>query len=127
MSEENVEVVQYLAGETLLFPDAGTYQVGREALTAWIAFIDAFEEFAVGVDRIIDAGEQVAALVWLCGRGQSSGADVEATLGRLHASGGKNHSMGDDRPSEGRRSRRPFGVGDVTGERGHRTSLARRH
>jgi ketosteroid isomerase-like protein len=105
MSEENVEVVRKLfdyweRGEwasgrelyedrcevvfsTSWFPDAGTYQVGREALTAWIAFIDAFEEFAVGVDRIIDAGEQVAALVWLRGRGQSSGADVEADVGAV--------------------------------------------
>jgi len=40
-------------------------------------------EFAVGADRIIDVGEQVVALVWLRGRGHSSGADVEADVGAV--------------------------------------------
>jgi ketosteroid isomerase-like protein len=105
MSEANVEIVQKVfdyweRGEwargrelyedgcevvfsTSWFPDAGTYPVGREALAAWVAFVDAFVEFAVGADRIIDVGEQVVALVWLRGRGQSSGADVEADVGAV--------------------------------------------
>ncbi|MGE5746427.1 MAG: hypothetical protein ACM33U_04125 [Solirubrobacterales bacterium] len=76
MSEENVEVVRQLwkhwelgdwrggrdltvdgcefVFSTSWFPDAGVYSAGPEAVDAWIAFTEAFEEFATGVDQIID-------------------------------------------------------------------------
>jgi ketosteroid isomerase-like protein len=105
MSEENVEAVRQLfehwergnwgGGRELVddscevvfstawFPDAGVYGVGREAMRAWIAFTEAFEEFATGVDQIVEAGEHVVALAWLRGRGRASGADVDAKVGAV--------------------------------------------
>ena len=105
MSQENVEVVRQLfelweQGEwgggrelcddgcevvfsTSWFPDAGSYTFGREALGAWMAFIEAFEEFALGLDQVVDAGERVVALVWMRGRGRASGADVDAKVGAI--------------------------------------------
>jgi uncharacterized protein len=105
MSQENVEIVRELfehwergdwgGGRELFddncevvfstswFPDAGAYGVGREALRAWIAFTDAFEEFRVVVEQIVEAGEHVVALVWNRGRGRVSGADVDAKVGAV--------------------------------------------
>jgi ketosteroid isomerase-like protein len=103
MSQENVEVVRRLMDHwergdwrggrelfandceivfsTSWFPDAGTYKVGWEAVRAWTDFTDAWEEFEVGVDQIVDAGEYVVALVRNRGRGRASGADVDAEVG----------------------------------------------
>ena len=104
MSEENVEIVRRVfeiwergdwgAGRELFddscefvfstswFPDAGVY-VGREALHAWIDFAGTFEEFATGVDQIVEADEHVVVLAWIRGRGRASGADVDAEVGAL--------------------------------------------
>jgi ketosteroid isomerase-like protein len=103
MSQENVEVVRQLfelweGGDwgggseffddscevvfsPLFFPDAGAYSVGREALRAWMNFIEAFETFATEVEQIVDAGERVVVLSWIRGRGRISGADVDAKVG----------------------------------------------
>src|SRR5262245_38635493 len=103
MSEKNVEVVrglfrywergEWAGGRELVtndceivfstswFPDAGAYEVGREALGAWVAFTNAFEEFSTGYEKLLDTGQQVVALTWLRGRGRSSGADVHAKVG----------------------------------------------
>jgi ketosteroid isomerase-like protein len=104
MSVENVEVVRQLwkhwergdwrAGRDLMgdecefvfsaswFPDAGAYNAGPEALYAWAAFTEAFDELAAGVDQIIEAGEErVVALAWLRGRGRASGVGVDASTG----------------------------------------------
>jgi ketosteroid isomerase-like protein len=105
MSQENVEVVRRVfdhwargdwgSGREFFddrceavfgaswFPEAGTHRVGREALRAWIAFTDAWETFAVGVDQIVDAGEDVVVLASLRGRGRVSGADVDAKVGAI--------------------------------------------
>jgi ketosteroid isomerase-like protein len=105
MSQENVEIVRQLfqlweRGEwgdgrefyddgcevvfsTSWFPDAGIYGVGHEALGAWMAFVDAFEELAVGLDQVVDAGERVVALVSLRARGRASGAAVDAKVGAV--------------------------------------------
>jgi ketosteroid isomerase-like protein len=106
MSEENVEIVRQLwkhwergdwrGGRDLMidecefvfstswFPDAGVYTAGPEAVDAWIAFTEAFEEFATGADQIIEAGEEgVVALAWLRGRGRASGAGVDAKTGAI--------------------------------------------
>jgi ketosteroid isomerase-like protein len=102
MSEEKVEVVrqvlehwerhEWAAGElfderceavfsTAWVPDPGKYHVGREALQAWITFLDSFEEFTLGVDQIVDAEESVVVLSWIRARGRASGADVDAKVG----------------------------------------------
>jgi ketosteroid isomerase-like protein len=106
MSEGNAEVVRQLwkhwergdwrGGRDLMvdecefvfsaswFPDAGAYNAGPEALNAWIAFTEAFEELAAGADQIIEAGEEgVVALAWLRGRGRASGAGVDAKTGAI--------------------------------------------
>ena len=105
MSEENVEIVRELFGywergdwgggrelmvedceiilSTSWFPDAGSYNVGPEALNAWIAFTEAFDELATGPEQIIDVGDAVVALAWLRGRGRVSGAEVDAKTGAI--------------------------------------------
>jgi ketosteroid isomerase-like protein len=66
---------------TSRFPDAGAYGVGREALRAWMNFIEAFETFATEVEQSIDAGDRVVVLSLIRGRGRISGADVDAKVG----------------------------------------------
>ena len=105
MSQENVEAVRLLFehwargdwnwGQELFdddceavfsgswFPEAAAYRVGREAVRAWIGFTEAFETFAVEVEQIVDAGEQVIVLAWIHGRGRASGADVNARTGAI--------------------------------------------
>jgi ketosteroid isomerase-like protein len=70
-----------VAFSTAWVPDPDTYGIGPEALQAWIRFLDSFEEFTIGVDRIVDAGESVVALSWIRARGRASGADVDAKVG----------------------------------------------
>jgi ketosteroid isomerase-like protein len=60
------------------FPDPGAYRIGANALDAWATFTDSFEQVESGVDRVVEAGEQVVALTYVRGRGRSSGASVEA-------------------------------------------------
>jgi ketosteroid isomerase-like protein len=103
MSEESLEVVRQVlehwerhdwAGGRELYdddcgvvfstawvPDPDEYVVGREALGAWIKFLESFEEFTIGVERIVDAGESVVVLSWIRARGRASGADVDAKVG----------------------------------------------
>jgi ketosteroid isomerase-like protein len=105
MSQENVEVVRQVfehwkrgdwrwgreffddgceaVFSTAWFPDAGVYQIGGEALHAWLGFMDSFETFAIGVDKLIDAGEHVVVLARIQGRGRASGADVDAKVGGI--------------------------------------------
>jgi ketosteroid isomerase-like protein len=100
MSEQNVEIAQQLlelwkrgdqgAGRELYddsceivfsaswFPDPGAYRIGDEALDAWATFTDSFEQVESGVDRVVEAGEQVIALTYVRGRGRASGAAVSA-------------------------------------------------
>ena len=68
---------------TSAFPDAGAYGVGRKALRAWMNFTEAFETFAVEVDQIVEAGDQVVVFNWIRGRGRASGADVDASVGAV--------------------------------------------
>jgi ketosteroid isomerase-like protein len=100
MSEQNVEIAQQLlelwkrgdqgAGREFYddsceivfsaswFPDPGAYRIGDEALDAWATFTDSFEQVESGVDRVVEAGEQVIALTYVRGRGRASGAAVSA-------------------------------------------------
>jgi ketosteroid isomerase-like protein len=66
---------------TSAFPDAGTYRGGRVALDAWNRWLDAWEKFGIESVDLIDAGEQVIALIRLQGRGKESGATVVADQG----------------------------------------------
>ena len=105
MSQENVEIVRRLIehweqgdwrwGRDVFdddceavfsaswFPEADRYRVGAEAMRAWTDFTDAFENFDVRLERIIDAGDQVVALTHLEARGQASGAAVDALTGGI--------------------------------------------
>jgi ketosteroid isomerase-like protein len=100
MSQENVEIARQLlelwnrgdqgAGRGFYddsceivfsaswFPDPGAYRIGAEALDAWATFTDEFEQVESGVDRVVEAGEQVVALTYVRGRGRASGAAVSA-------------------------------------------------
>jgi ketosteroid isomerase-like protein len=107
MLQENVEIVRQLLAHwkrndwrggrelvdddcevvfsTSWFPDAGAYRVGREALRAWTNFNEAWKEIEVSVERVVDVGEHVIALVRLRGRGLASGVSVDAQVGAIFA------------------------------------------
>ena len=63
------------------FPDAGTYRGGSVALNAWSRWLEAWEEFSMEFVDVIDADENIVALIRLRGRGTGSGATVEAEVG----------------------------------------------
>jgi ketosteroid isomerase-like protein len=108
MSQENVEIVRrgyelYEAGDLEgvagLFsddaelPDAGGLGVAGTAagvrygpegfLRATEEVLEAFEEYRVEVEELIDAGEAVVAPVRISGRGRASGARLEMRLAHL--------------------------------------------
>jgi ketosteroid isomerase-like protein len=71
---------------TTAFPDAGSYRGGRMALDAWRRWLEAWDEFSIGVDDVIEGGEsqggqQIVVLNRLEGRGRESGVTVEADVG----------------------------------------------
>jgi ketosteroid isomerase-like protein len=58
-------------------PESGTLE-GRDEVKAWLErFLDAWEQLDIEVTKLIDAGEQVVALVRFRGSGKGSGAPVE--------------------------------------------------
>ncbi len=63
------------------FPDAGIYHGGRETLDAWGRWLDAWEEFSLELEDVIDAGDEIVALQRLRGRGKESGVTVDADVG----------------------------------------------
>ena len=63
------------------FPDAGTYRGGRETLDAWGRWLDAWEEFSLELEDVIEAGEEIVALQRLRGRGKESGVTVDSDVG----------------------------------------------
>ncbi|MCD6016260.1 MAG: SnoaL-like polyketide cyclase [Solirubrobacterales bacterium] len=103
MSQENIEVVRQTCAawergdwaasaeffapdlevvySSSAFPDAGTYRGGRVALDAWRRWLEAWAEFSMEFEDVIDAGKEVVALNHLRGRGKESGATVEAEVG----------------------------------------------
>ena len=62
---------------------SGTHRIGRQALRAWVDFVEAFETFETGIDKVLDRGERVIALAWIRGRGRTSGVDVDAQVGTV--------------------------------------------
>jgi hypothetical protein len=78
MSEENVEVVRRTCAawergkrrilrsrarsglNTSAFPDSGTYSGGRVALDAWRSWLEAWDEFGMELEDVIDAGAPAA-------------------------------------------------------------------
>ena len=75
--EPGVEVVY----STTAFPDAGTYRGGSVALAAWTRWLEAWEEFGMELEDVIDAGADVVALSRLRARGRASGVAVDADVG----------------------------------------------
>jgi ketosteroid isomerase-like protein len=58
-------------------PESGTLE-GRDGVKAWLdRFLDAWEELEIEVTELIDAGDQVVALVRFRGSGKGSGVPVE--------------------------------------------------
>jgi ketosteroid isomerase-like protein len=58
-------------------PESGTLE-GRDEVKAWLErFLDAWEELEIEVTELIDAGDQVVALVQFRGSGKGSGVPVE--------------------------------------------------
>ena len=104
MSEENVEAVRrgyaaWLEGgvdaiiplldpeirwsQDPSFPGAKTY-VGHEGVREWDAWLDeSFEERRVEVERLIDGGDRVMALVVVHTRGRGSGAETRTPMAHL--------------------------------------------
>ena len=97
MSEENVEVVRSAleawergdlkAAADLLdpevewsfpsnLPEAGTYKGRDEVGRRLEEFLEAWEDLAVTVEELVDAGDRVVALVRYSGRGRESGIEV---------------------------------------------------
>ena len=97
MSEENVEIVRraleaWGRGEPkavadLLdpdvewsmppnIPDAGTYTGRDEVVRRLEEFLEAWDDLAVTVEELVDAGDRVVALVRYSGRGRESGIEI---------------------------------------------------
>jgi uncharacterized protein len=58
-------------------PESGTL-ADREEVRAWLErFLDAWEQLDIEVTELIEAGDQVVALVRFHGRGKGSGVQVE--------------------------------------------------
>lgn len=105
MSQENIRIVRELferweRGEwsegrelfddscevvfgTSAFPDPGAYLVGRDALRAWMSFVEAFETLTTEIDQIVEAEGRIVVLAWIRGRGRVSGADVDSRVGAV--------------------------------------------
>jgi ketosteroid isomerase-like protein len=105
MSREDVEVVRklyerWMRGEWYLgtdvfapefelelsagwFPDPGVYRGPNAALEAWGRFLDAWDEFSPKEPEILDAGDDVVALLRIRGRGKASGLLLEAEVGNV--------------------------------------------
>jgi ketosteroid isomerase-like protein len=104
MSQENVEAVRQVNASweraewaasaelfdpemevvfsTTAFPDPGTYRGGRTALDAWGRWLEAWEDFSIELEDVIEAGESiVVTLNRLRGRGKGSGVTVDAEVG----------------------------------------------
>jgi ketosteroid isomerase-like protein len=104
MSEENVEAIQRVYGEEdieaaaleLLHPDVellgaiggmeeGMITLGREAVSeALLVDSEIWEERRMELQRVIDAGDQVVALVHEYRRGRGSGVAVEADIALVY-------------------------------------------
>ncbi len=104
MSEENVEILRrgyaaWLEGgvdaiiplldpeirwsQDPKFPGAKTF-VGHKGVREWDAWLDeSFEERRVEVERLIDCGESVLALLVVHTRGRGSGAEIETPMAHL--------------------------------------------
>jgi ketosteroid isomerase-like protein len=58
-------------------PESGTLE-GRDDVKAWLErFLDAWEQLEIEISELIDAGDQVVALVRFRGSGKGSGVPVE--------------------------------------------------
>ena len=96
MSRENVELVRRLyrayaeggssAALDFLHPEAewhpppydpdSTPRVGREAIRRYVdQWLEAWEDFRMEAESLLDAGDRVVALIRITGRGRTSGAE----------------------------------------------------
>jgi ketosteroid isomerase-like protein len=60
-----------------ILPDAPSAYRGHDGVRAfWAIWDEVFEQFWVEIEEMIDAGDQVVAMVRIHGRGRDSGVDV---------------------------------------------------
>jgi ketosteroid isomerase-like protein len=103
MSRENIEIIQrgfdafqrgdlqtvLAAGdpgvvvENHAVPEALTYEGLDGALSAITDWVDAFEDFRVEIDELVDSGDDVLVVTRQRGQGRDSGAPVESRFGML--------------------------------------------
>src|SRR5262245_25926097 len=57
-------------------PDAGIYRGRDEVVQRLEEFLDAWEDLAVTVEELVDAGDRVVAFVRYSGRGRESGIEI---------------------------------------------------
>ena len=102
MSQENVDVflaaveafnregmegqLRYASRDIEWQMDEGWFEdqtyAGHDGLRALAAiFVDNFDEYRWDVDRVIDAGDKIAALVWQRGRTKEGGFLIEQPIG----------------------------------------------
>src|SRR5262245_3897884 len=60
-------------------PEAGTYRGRDEVVRGLETFLEAWDDLAVTVEELLDAGDRVVALVRYSGRGRESGIEVSGT------------------------------------------------
>jgi ketosteroid isomerase-like protein len=66
---------------TTSFPDPGTYRGGRAVLDAWGRWLEAWDDFVIVFEELIDNGDRIVALNRLRGHGKESGVPVERDVG----------------------------------------------
>jgi ketosteroid isomerase-like protein len=77
------EAVGYLDPEVVAIghpelPDPGPVH-GRDAVGDWVdGLLEAWDEVAIDVEQVIDAGDQVVAVFHVSGRGKGSGVEVRS-------------------------------------------------
>ena len=130
MSQENVEIVRRFhdhfdrTGEPLWdvidseievydhdVPDAGTYH-GLAGFTEWLTnWGESFENSAMELERLVDAGDQVVSLTVIRAAGRGSGVSVERKDAIVSTfQDGKITRIDLQRPSTSPRSRRAVGI-----------------
>jgi ketosteroid isomerase-like protein len=75
--DPNVEAVF----STTSFPDPGTYRGGRAVLDAWRRWLEAWDDFNMVFEDVVDNGERIVAFNRLRGHGKESGVPVERAVG----------------------------------------------
>jgi ketosteroid isomerase-like protein len=86
-NREGIEgLLRYASSDIEWRMDAGWFEdqtyTGQEGLRKLaVMFVENFDDYRWDVDRVIDGGERVAALVWQRGRAKQGGVPIEQPIG----------------------------------------------